>query len=476
MEKFPADQGTADSQRMAQAKDESGALGTPAISPTGVLAARRENPDPLCRKLDPWSFPDVTPKPNKHGKQSGCSILSTVENICHLLREMEVTVRYNEMTKSEEIILPGRAFSSDNCANAGVAELTSICRRNNVPVTDLLSFLTLIAEKNRYHPVRDWVMSKEWDGLSRLQAVFDTLAVEPQYEKHRNAMVRRWSLSAICAAFSHDMAHSFHGTLVLQGAQGVGKTSWFLRLVSGCEGAGKGGMHLNPSNKDSQLEALKYWLVELGELDGNYRKVDINELKGWLTKRADDLRQPYQAKQSNFKRRTVFGATVNESKFLVDSTGNRRWWTIPVLSIDYKHTIDMQQFWAEVYQLWIQGGEDGQWHLTKEEDAVLARLNGNHEVLRPMEELLETYFEFDQVPLDGVPPGSHKAIGLNATLISRFLKLGFEGNQAKLNELGKALRKLTGQEDPVSCRSVDGKPLKGWKLVPRDRALFTLRT
>jgi len=437
---------------------------------------RNEKPDPLRRKLDPRSFPDVAPKRDKKGECLGYNILSTVENITHVLRQMDIVVRYNEMTKAEEILLPGRAFSTDNSANAAVAELTSICRRSNVPVVDLLPFLTLIAEKNRYHPVRDWVLSTTWDGVSRLQALCDTLAVAPEYEKHRNSMIKRWALSAICAAFSQDPSHSFHGTLVLQGAQGLGKTSWFLRLVSGCQGSAKGGMHLNPSSKDSQLEALKYWVVELGELDGNYRKVDINELKGWLTKGADDLRQPYQAKHSTFKRRTVFGATVNESKFLVDSTGNRRWWTIPVLSIDYRHTIDMQQFWAEVYELWNKGGEDGQWHLTKDEDAVLARLNGNHEVLKPMEELLESFFDFDQMTLGGVRPDSQKAIGLNATLISRLLGLGFEGNQVKLNELGKALRKLTGQDDPVSCRGVDGKPLKGWKLVPRDRSLFVTRT
>jgi putative DNA primase/helicase len=420
-------------------------------------------------KLEFPRWPDTNEKKNAKREVIGYTILSTSENVEYMLGQYGIRVRYNEMSKTEEIALPGCEFSQDNADNAAIAEITSIARRNGLPITELLGFISLIAERNRYHPVRDWVMSKPWDGVSRLQALCDTLAVAAEYEAHRNAMVNRWALSAICAAFSENKNDSFHGTLVLQGPQGIGKTSWTLRLAPEIDGAAKGGMHLNPSNKDSQLEALKHWIVELGELDGNYRKVDINELKGWLTKGGDELRQVYKHKHNQFKRRTVFAATVNESKFLVDSTGNRRWWTIPVLSIDYKHSIDMQQFWAEVYTKY-RAGE--QWFLTKEEEAGLARLNGNHEIMRPMDELLESYFHCDKDEIEKATKNGIGEVAVNATIISRMLNLGFAGQQGKLSEMGKALVKLTGH-DAKSVRSPHG-PIKGWRLVPRDKTIFTI--
>lgn len=427
-----------------------------------VIAAVGER---LTGLLDPEGFPDTRIKRNKDGEITGVSLLSTVENLAHLCDGYGIVVRYNEMTKSEEILLPGTNFSSDNAANAALAVITSICRRNALPILDLLPYVCLLAEKNKYHPVRDWIASKPWDGMPRLQALFDTLAVKPEYEEHRDSVLRRWLLSTVAAAFSTDQQDSFHGVLTLVGDQGIGKTSWIRRLAAEVTGAVKGGALLNPSNKDSVLEAVKHWVVELGELDGNYRKVDINELKGWLTKADDELRQVFAKRHSLFKRRTVFAATVNDDKFLVDATGNRRWWTIPVLSIDYQHTLDMQQVLAEVYELYADGE---QWHLTKAEEAVLNRLNAKHEVVRPMEELLESFFVFDSTPANDAD-----VFGLNPTLISRFLGLKFEGNQVKLNDMGKAIRKLTGQNEPASCRGVDGKPLKGWKLVPRDPSLFT---
>lgn len=55
------------------------------------------------------------------------------------------------------------------------------------------------------------------------------------------------------------------------------------------------------------------------------------------------LRRPYARTDSQMKRRTVMGATVNRPDFFIDETGNRRFLTIPVIGVDYMHSIDMQQ-------------------------------------------------------------------------------------------------------------------------------------
>ena len=442
-----------------------------------VKAAINEGlPAEMTAQLDPHGFPDTKTRKNKEGEIIGVSLMSTVENLQHMLGEYGATVRYNEMSKTEEITLPGRFFSRDNEANAAIAEVTSICRRNSMPVTDLLGYITLLGERNRYHPVCEWVLSKPWDGASRLQALYDTLAVEERHEAHRDAVVRRWLISAICAAFSTNALHAFHGVLVLQGTQEAGKTSWALALVKeAVQSAIAGGQAISPSNKDSVLDACKHWICELGELNAITSKVDINEIKNFVTKTSDSMRQAFAKKHSDFKRRTVFIATVNDSKFLVDTTGNRRWWTVPVLGITYQHTIDMQQLWAEVHELWAAGE---QWHLTKDESAELNRINCAHEVDRPMEELLNTYFDFEgqhEKCFDGQMKPCCPAVGMNPTLISKVLKLGFEGNTVRMRDLAAALRKLTGQVDAKSVRTKDGKIVKGWLLVPKSMGMFEVK-
>jgi predicted P-loop ATPase len=75
-------------------------------------------------------------------------------------------------------------------------------------------------------------------------------------------------------------------------------------------------------------------------------------LKAFITQASDTYRLPYARKNTVNPRRTVFFASVNDSKFLSDNTGNRRYWTIDCTDIDYRHQIDMQQFWAEVKTLY----------------------------------------------------------------------------------------------------------------------------
>ncbi len=166
---------------------------------------------------------------------------------------------------------------------------------------------------------------------------------------------------------------------MLTGAQGTGKTTWFRRLVPSSLNLVMVGAMLDPADKDSVTASVSNWIVELGELDATFRKADIARLKSFIPKQVDKLRRPYDRVESEYQRRTVFGASVNDERYLVDDTGNRRWWTVPVLSIDYHHDLDMQQVWAELLTH-FQRGE--QHHLTEEENAALGSLNKEHEAIQ----------------------------------------------------------------------------------------------
>jgi putative DNA primase/helicase len=142
------------------------------------------------------------------------------------------------------------------------------------------------------------------------------------------------------------------------------------------------GHHLDPGNKDSLTTAIKHLIVEVGELDSSLKR-DVARFKGFLTQNRDSVRRPYARTNAEYQRRTVFCATVNDDQFLVDQTGNSRFWTIPVESINYAHSIDMQQLFSQLYVELQQGAE---WWLTPDEDRQLETLNQSHRAVNAIEE------------------------------------------------------------------------------------------
>ena len=210
-----------------------------------------------------------------------------------------------------------------------------------------------LAEQNTYHPIVETLKKNPWDGVPRLSKFIQTLKTENDDLSYK--LTFRWMLSAIAAAHS-ERGFSAQGVLVLAGEQYIGKTRFFKSLDCFGGRAIKEGAILDPTNKDNIMTLASHWIIELGELDGTFRRADIARLKSHLTNDVDILRKPFGRKDSRFARRTVYAASVNDPRFLVDNTGNRRWWTIPVLSIDLNHGLDMMQVWAEVYSI-LQTGE-----------------------------------------------------------------------------------------------------------------------
>jgi putative DNA primase/helicase len=399
---------------------------------------------PLDASVNPFGFPHLSDKGQP---------MNTVENLEYLMGEYGITARYNQVRKQVEVCVPGRNYTADNRANAALAEMTSICARNRMPQSMLADYTKLIADRHAFNPVCEWIDSKPWDGTSRLQQLLDTVKVsgDPWL---KNALMRRWLISAVAAIYT---PHGFesHGALVFTGPQGSGKTSWFRRLVPHSLGVVLLGAVLDPNNKDTVTNAVSHWIVELGELDATFRKADIARLKSFVTLATDKLRRPYDRIESEYQRRTVFCASVNEDRYLVDDTGNRRWWTVPVLSIEYRHDIDMQQLWAEVLTLFRAGEQH--W-LTPEENDALGALNAEHEAVDPVEEIISRAFDWEAMPGLG--------FGWRDMTASEVLTaIGFDKpNKAQATHASKVLKKLCGGEPRRS------KAGRFFKMPPRTDA------
>lgn len=394
-----------------------------AVIPQPEPAEEGEANTPLDGMVNPFGFPHVSDKGQP---------LNTVENLAFLMNEYGIKTKYNVVRRTVKVDIPTRNYTADNEANNVLAELTSICARNRMPQSMLSDYIKLLADRNAYNPVTDWITSVPWDGTSRLRALYDTVGTSGD-PVLRDKLLFRWLLSAVAAVF---MPHGFesHGALVFSGDQGQGKTKWFKRLVpEWLHDVLLVGAILDPNNKDTVTNAVSHWMVEIGELDATFRKADIARLKSFITNAVDKIRRPYDRIESEYSRRTVFFASVNEERYLVDDTGNRRWWTIAVTSIDYSHSIDMQQVWAECLHLW-QGGE--QHYLTKDEMQSLAAVNAEHEAIDPVKEQILQCFDWDA-----------GGIGIDMTATDVLLAIGYDKpTKAQATHASKVLKELTGSD------------------------------
>jgi Virulence-associated protein E len=398
-----------------------------------------------AKPLDSQSFPNQPRIPSSQ-------ILPTIANFQYLLKAYNIEAQYNVIKKKLEIYIAGHTGSFDNHDNVLLTQIGSIAALNGFPTSKISDLLVAVADRKQFNPVAMWIMSRPWDGQDRLPAFYATLVQSAEFPQAlKETLMYRWILSAVAAALKQT-GFNARGVLTLQGLQGIGKTKWVASLVS--DEALRAlvvllNHHLDGSNKDSITRAASHWLVEIGELDSSFKK-DIARLKGFITADVDKVRRPYGRLDSEYPRRTVFCATVNDSNFLVDATGNSRWWTIPVLRIIYEHGIDMQQLFA---QLAIDFENGIQWWLTPEEELELEQHNMAHRVVSAVRERILNAVDL-AASRDGLPPMTSievlQAIGIN-----------FPTNP-QCKECAGILRELFGES-----KKVNGKV--SWRVPLRHR-------
>lgn len=338
-----------------------------------------------AKRIDPTTFPD---------QGSGRGPPTTIDNVRHVLQANGIDVQYNTIKKSGRISIPGMRSTPDNRDGVAFALVNSLLTLNGLSTAFTESYLGVLADENAFNPVEDWIRSRGWDGKDRLHSFYRTLTTEPDFpEDLKRVLMRKWLLSCVAAALKRS-GFRCRGVLTLQGPQGIGKTTWGKRLISDeilSDEVIKTDHHLDGGSKDSRLTAVTHFIVEVGELEASFKR-DVARLKGFLTADSDKIRRPYGKADSEYPRRTVFYATVNQSDFLVDHTGNSRWWTLPVMAIDYDHDIDMQQLFA---QLAVEFENGAEWWLGPEEEEALARRNRRHNSFSLVRDMLSEAVNFD---------------------------------------------------------------------------------
>lgn len=217
--------------------------------------------------------------------------------------------------------------------------------------------LTTVTDKRRFNPLREYVQQlPEWDGVPRADTLLIDYLGAPDTEYTR-AVTRKTLVGAIQRVLQPGC--KFDTVLVLDGKPGIGKSTLLRKL------GGKwfsDSLSLADTRDKTAAEKLQgVWIMEIGEMQGT-RKADVDIMKGFISRQVDEYRAAYGRVVERHPRTCIICGTTNSTTgFLRDTTGNRRFWPVPVNGGGRLSVWDMTeetraQIWAET-MVYVAEGE-----------------------------------------------------------------------------------------------------------------------
>ena len=335
-----------------------------------------------------------------HGKQGGGSDsrgdskTATVEEIKSFL-DGHVSLRFNEITSRVEYEFPadntdGHRFTpvNDRIVNSLWSQMSTITRVNiqdmyrviesdYVPVfnpfKEYLNHLNKPGDQDYIHELAQSVRVKGGEQEQMLWHLY----------------LKKWLVGMVASWISDDVVNNV--ILVLIGEQGAYKTTWFNYLLPPpLKQYFYTKTNANRMSKDDILTLAQYALVCCEELD-TMRPAELNQLKAAVTMPSIDERAAYAHYHEHRKHIASFCGTGNNTQFLSDPTGNRRWLPFEVESIvsPRDHPFHYEGIYSQALALYKSGF---QYWFTKEEIQELNRHNHQFETPRLEHELVDLYF------------------------------------------------------------------------------------
>ena len=339
-----------------------------------------------------------------HGKQGGGgdnrgdSKTATVEEIKSFL-DGHISLRFNEITSRVEYEIPADNTDAhrfmpvnDRIVNSLWSQMSTITRVN---IQDMYR----VIESDYvpvFNPFKEYLNNlcqsvKSVGEKDYIRELAQTVRVKggEQEQKLWHLYLKKWLVGMVASWISDDVVNNV--ILVLIGEQGAYKTTWFNYLLPPpLKQYFYTKTNANRMSKDDILTLAQYALVCCEELD-TMRPAELNQLKAAVTMPSIDERAAYAHYHEHRKHIASFCGTGNNTQFLSDPTGNRRWLPFEVESIlsPREHPFHYEGIYAQALSLYTSGF---QYWFTKEEIQELNRHNKQFETPHLEHELVDLYF------------------------------------------------------------------------------------
>lgn len=202
-----------------------------------------------------------------------------------------------------------------------------------------------IAYTNPKHPVLEYLDALEWDKKPRLDSWLIDYggADDNEYVRAVSAILL---IAAVRRVREHEFGVKYDEIVILEGQQGTGKST-ALRNLCPRDDWFSDGISLDLIGKELMENTAGKWIIEVAELSGRNR-AEVNQIKAMLSRKSDTARMSYQEKPETRHRQFIFVGTVNDSQYISDSTGARRFWPVKTRRFDFDGIAEARdQLWAE---------------------------------------------------------------------------------------------------------------------------------
>ena len=294
-----------------------------------------------------------------------------------------------------------------------------------------------------YHPFRYYLDHlPPWDGEDHILAMSVSVMVKGGTEKQMlfYEYLKKWLVAMVAGWVDDTVVNNV--ILVLIGEQGSYKTTWFNYLLPPeLKSYFYTKTNANRMGRDDLLTLAQYGLVCCEELD-TMRPSELNQLKAAVTMPSIDERAAYAHFHEHRKHIASFCGTGNNTQFLSDPTGNRRWLPFEIERIESPrdHPFDYVGIYAQAYALYQEG-----FHYWFSRDDILRLSDHNRQFETPRleYELANLYFCQPSGARPGVFMSVARAMQNVSANISQKLSPVYLGRA--MGELGFRRVKFNGQ-------------------------------
>ncbi|MGO5097132.1 VapE domain-containing protein [Agathobaculum sp. LCP25S3_E8] len=292
------------------------------------------------------------------------AIKNTIKNCLTVFQNdpnLQGAIRFNILTGRIDIVKPLWWDKETATLNDTDFAYLMLYLEDNYSLTSekkIQKAISLVADSNKYHPVRDYLNSLEWDGTERIRYALKHFLGADDSE-YTYECLKLFMLGAISRVFKPGC--KFEVMLCLVGGQGAGKSTFFRFLAVKDEWFSDDLKKIDDDNVYRKMQG--HWLIEMSEMIATATAKSIEDIKSFISRTKETYKVPYETHPADRLRQCVFGGSSNNLDFLpLDRSGNRRFMPIMVHAEQAEvHILDdeaasrdyIDKMWAEamfIYQ------------------------------------------------------------------------------------------------------------------------------
>ena len=205
--------------------------------------------------------------------------------------KLEGAIRYNILTERIDIVKPLWWSKPTTTLNDTDLNYLMLYLEDQYTLTSekkIQKAISIVADCNKYHPIRDYLNGLEWDGTERIRCALPHFLGAEESEFTYECL-RLFMLGAISRVFKP--GSKFETMLCLVGGQGAGKSTFFRLLAIKDEWFSDDLKRIDDDNVYRKMQG--HWIIEMSEMIATANAKSIEDIKSFISRAKETYKVQY---------------------------------------------------------------------------------------------------------------------------------------------------------------------------------------